>query len=339
MAKEKMTKAEKKLAKKAAKEEKVLEGVAKYNRVSPTTNFIFSLIFFICAACCVIPLIFVIIISFTSKVSIAQNGYTFWPSIKETVNGVVVNVKSGWDVAAYSYLWKTRVSITRSFFVSIFITVVGTIVGLILNSTIGYVLSRKSFKLRSLYTYIVFIPMVFYGGMVANYIVVTRILQIQDTFSSLILPLAVTSFYVIILRTFFTTTVPDSLIESGKIDGAGQLRIFVQIVLPISLPAMATIGLFLSFAYWNDWWNALMYIRSEDMYPLQYVLISIEKNMDFMIRNADKMGMAALEMLAKMPKDGVKMALVVIAVVPIACSYPFFQKYFISGLTIGAVKG
>lgn len=338
MAKEKLSKAEKQLAKQARKEEKVLEGVAKYNRVSPLTNFIFSAIFFICAAACVIPLIFVIIISFTSKASIAQNGYSFWPVIKEVIDGVEVT-KPGWDAYAYQYLWETRGSIVRSFFNSIFVTVVGTVVGLILNATIGYVISRSNFKFKKLYTYIVFIPMVFYGGMVANYIVVTNILKIQDTYMSLILPLAVTSFYVIILRTFFTTTVPDSLIESGKIDGAGQLRIFVQIVLPISLPAIATIGLFLSFAYWNDWWNALMYLRSEDMYPLQYVLITIERNIDFVIRHASEMGMSALEMLVRMPQDSVKMALVVIAVVPIACSYPFFQKYFISGLTIGAVKG
>ena len=128
-------------------------------------------------------------------------------------------------------------------------------------------------------------------------------------------------------------------VESGKIDGASQLRIFFQIVLPISLPAMATIGLFLSFAYWNDWWQALMYLNNQDLYPLQYVLISIERSIDFVTKNAAYMGMSAVEISAKLPQDGVKMALVVIAVLPIACSYPFFQRYFVSGLTIGAVKG
>lgn len=307
------------------KEEKIIEGVAKYNRVSKPTNLLFSLIFLISALCAVIPVVFVVILSFTDKTSIANIGYSFFP---ET-----------WSLQAYKTLWDMRSSIFVSFGISLLITVLGTVIGLFLNATMGYVLSRRSFKFRKLYTMIVFIPMVFNGGMVANYLVVTQMLRIQDTLWALILPIAVMSFYVIILRTFFTTTVPDSLIESGKIDGASQLRIFFQIVLPISLPALATVGLFLSFAYWNDWFQALMYIESTDLYPLQFVLVNMERTLDFMIRNADKMGISATEYLLKMPQDGFKMAVVVIAVVPIACSYPFFQKYFISGLTIGAVKG
>lgn len=309
----------------AKKEKKVLEGLAKFNRVSKPMNALFTIIFIFAAFCCVIPLVLVIILSFTDKTSVATLGYSFFPN-KLTLE-------------AYKTLWDTKESIGTAFLVSVLITVVGTVIGLFLNAAMGYVLSRRAFKLRKLYTMIVFIPMVFNGGMVANFLVVTQFLHIGDSIWSLILPLACSSFYVIILRTFFTTTVPDSLIESGKIDGASQLRIFFQIVLPISLPALATIGLFLSFAYWNDWFQALMYIENQDLYPLQFVLINIERNIDFLINNADRMGISAVEYALKIPQDGVKMALVVIAVVPIACSYPFFQKYFVSGLTVGAVKG
>lgn len=308
-----------------AKEKKVLEGLAKFNRVSKPMNILFSVVFIFAALCCVVPLIFVVIISFTHKDSIARNGYTFFPD--------------QWSLTAYSTLWDSRESIVRAFGISVLITVVGTVLGLFLNASMGYVLSRNSFKFKGLYTIIVFIPMIFNGGMVSSFLIMTQLLHLRDNLLALILPLAVSSFNIIIMRTFFTTTVPDSLVESGKIDGASQLRIFFQIVLPISLPAMATIGLFLSFAYWNDWWQALMYLNNQDLYPLQYVLISIERNIAFVTQNAAYMGMSAVEISAKLPQDGVKMALVVIAVLPIACSYPFFQRYFVSGLTIGAVKG
>ncbi len=310
---------------KTKKEKPVLEGLAKFNRVSMPMNILFSIIFIIAALCCVIPLIFVIIISLTDKTSISAIGYSFFPQ--------------KWSLAAYSELWNNREQIVTSFLISIVVTVGGTVLGLFLNASMGYVLSRSSFKLKKLYTWIVFIPMVFSGGMVSMYLIITQFLYIQDTLLVLILPLAVASFYVIILRTFFQTTVPDSLIESGKIDGASQLRIFFQIVLPISLPALATIGLFLSFAYWNDWWQAYMFINEKSLWPLQYFLIQIDRSIQAMINNAQYIGVSAVELANRIPTDGMKMALVVVIVIPIACSYPFFQKYFISGLTIGAVKG
>jgi len=155
----------------------------------------------------------------------------------------------------------------------------------------------------------------------------------------IILPIAVSSFYIIVLRTFFQTTIPDSLVESAQIDGASQLTIYSKIVMPISLPALATIGLFLTFGYWNSWFPAMLYIQSshQHMYPLQYVLMSIEKSIQFLTDNAQFL--ITQEALRSIPQESIRMALVVIVVLPIACSYPFFQKYFISGLTIGAVKG
>jgi putative aldouronate transport system permease protein len=228
--------------------------------------------------------------------------------------------------------------VVQAFFTSIGITVVGTAIGLTLIATMGYVLSRKNFRLRGLYTTMIFIPMIFNGGLLSTYVVNTQILGLKNTYWALILPLCCSSFYVIIMRTFFQTTVPDEIIESGKIDGASQLRIFVQLVLPISLPALATIALFLTFAYWNDWYQAKLYIETNrrDLYPLQYVLMNIEENISYLTNNEGNMSADSGSVL---PSETMRMAIVVIAVVPIMFSYPFFQKYFISGLTIGAVKG
>ena len=303
----------------------VADGVTRCNRVSAPANAVFSVLFIILALSCVIPLVFVAIISFSSNDSIQKIGYSFKPL--------------AWTVNSYQYLWRERSSIGSAFFVSLFVTVVGPAVGLLLNSTMGYVLSRPGFKLKRFVTFLIFIPMIFGGGLVPSYMINTQLLKMTNTYWALILPIAVSSFYVIILRTFFQTTVPDSVIESAKIDGASQLMIYFKIVLAISLPALATIGLFLSFAYWNDWFSTMLYIQPDhqDMYPLQYVLISIEKNMDYLTRNAQYLSPDASA--SKIPAESTRMALVMIVVLPIAMAYPFFQKYFISGLTIGAVKG
>lgn len=302
-----------------------LGAVEKFNRISVPTNIIFSALFIILALICVIPVIFVGIISLSSHESIDKIGYSFFPL--------------EWSFDAYAYLWQERSSIGSAAFTSIFITVVGTILGLYLNATMGYVLSRPTFKLKKFFTIFIFIPMLFSGGLVSSYMINTQVLKLTNTYLALILPIAVSSFYVIIMRTFFQTTIPDSIIESAKMDGSSQMRIFFSIVLPISLPVLATIGLFLSFAYWNDWFNAMLYIQSshQDMYPLQYVLISIEQNMEFLSRSSQFMSPDSST--SQLPTESTRMAIVMLVVIPIALSYPFFQRYFITGLTIGAVKG
>jgi putative aldouronate transport system permease protein len=310
----------------AKNRKKVLtSGVERFNRVSLPTNILFSLIFILLALLTVIPLIFVIIVSFSSAESVRKIGYSFVPL--------------EWSLSAYQYLWDLRQIVGRSFMVSIGTTVAGTIIGLFLNSTMGYVLSRRSFALRRHFTLLIFIPMLFSGGLVSTYLINTQVLKLGNTYWALILPIAVSSFYIIVLRTFFQTTIPDSLVESAQIDGASQLTIYSRIVMPISLPALATIGLFLTFGYWNSWFPAMLYIQSshQHMYPLQYVLMSIEKSIQFLTDNAQFL--ITQEALRSIPQESIRMALVVIVVLPIACSYPFFQKYFISGLTIGAVKG
>lgn len=303
-------------------------GMERFNAIRPGTNVAYSTLFILLAVLCIIPVIFVIIISFSSESSIGRVGYSFFPA--------------EWSSDAYDYVWHLRNSrgiptVIMAFLTSVGITLVGTCIGLVLISTMGYVLSRRSFKLRGIYTTLIFIPMIFNGGLLSTYVVNTQLLGLKNTYWALIFPLACSSFYIIIMRTFFQTTVPDEIIESGKVDGASQLRIFLQLVLPISLPALATIALFLTFAYWNDWYQASLYIESSkhDLFPLQYVLVNIEKNIQYLANN--DMAMSANTNV--LPSETMRMAIVVIAVVPIMFSYPFFQKYFISGLTIGAVKG
>ena len=304
-------------------------GMERFNQLRPVTNVVYSLIFVLLAFICVVPVVFVIIISFSSEASISRVGYSFRPL--------------EWSLGAYQYVWSMRDSsgvptVIRSFLNSVGLTLVGTLLGLILISTMGYVLSRRTFRLRGLYTTLIFIPMIFSGGLLSTYVINTQILGLKNTYWSMILPITCSSFYIIIMRTFFQTTVPDEIIESGKVDGASQLRIFTQLVLPISLPALATIALFLTFAYWNDWYQASLYLESnrQDLFPLQYLLVNIEKSVQYLTNNESFM---SADSGSQLPSETMRMAIVVIAVVPIMFSYPFFQKYFISGLTIGAVKG
>ena len=180
--------------------------------------------------------------------------------------------------------------------------------------------------------------MLFSGGMVSSYLVVTRFLGLKDNLLALILPICVTSFNIIILRTFFKTTIPESIIESAKIDGASELSIFLKIVLPISLPAVATIALFLTLGFWNDWFNAMLYIEKSSLMPLQYMLVKLETSIEFLVNNSSSLGILAVDQASKLPRDTAKMAIVVISTLPIILAYPFFQKYFVSGLTVGAVK-
>ena len=299
-------------------------GQGGFNRIRPLTNVLYSALFILLALLCVLPVVFVFIISISSEASIAAKGYSFFP--KEL------------SLASYQYLWTSRDYIGRAFLNSIGITLVGTVIGLILNSTLGYCLSRPKYRLRGVYIMMLLIPMLFSGGLVATYMINTQVYHLKNTYWSMILPGACSTFYVIVMRTFFQTTVPESIIESGKIDGASQLRILVQLVLPVSLPVLATVGLFLTFNYWNAWYSAMLYLDSNhrNLYPLQYVLISIEKNISFMAQNED---FFREESLRNVPSETMRMAIVMMVVIPIACSYPFFQRYFVGGLTIGAVKG
>lgn len=294
------------------------------NRIKKSTNIVFNIVFILLALACIVPILLVLSVSLTDEATIREFGYSLIPRKI--------------SFAAYQFLWNEAKSILRAFGVTTLVTVVGTIGGVILTTAMGYVLSRPSYKLKKFFTYVVFIPMIFNGGMVASFVVNVNLLRLKDTYWALILPLMISSFNIIICRSFFRQTIPDSVIESAKIDGASQFRIFTQIVLPLSKPVLATLALFLSFGYWNDWYLASLYISDTNKIPIQTLLMSMQKNIEY-IANNPAAGVSLQQYIANMPTEGVRMAIAILVIIPIACAYPFFQRYFISGLTIGSVKG
>ena len=303
------------------------DNMSRLNRIHPVTNFLFNTLFLVMALMCFLPIIFIFIISLTKNDVIRTEGYQLFLNA-ETIS-----------TDAYTYLWSQRQTILQALWVSVYTTAIGTTLGVILTCVMGYVLSRREHKLNDFLTILVFIPMVFGGGMAASYVVNTQLLHLNNTMWILILPLAVSSWNVTISRTFFRSIIPDSVIESAKIDGASQLTIFTKIVLPISKPVLATIGLFLAFGYWNDWFQAQLYITDENLKSLQAMLNNIQSNVEYLTKNPTATLTSSAELKRNMPQESVRMAIAFVVAVPIACIYPFFQKYFISGLTVGAVKG
>ena len=320
------TMSEKRAARKAEKriEREEAEAGFRLNKIKPVTNGLFNAMFAVLSFVCIFPFFFVLMISISSETSLRTNGYALIPA--------------EFSLAAYEFLWNERDMILTSLLVSIVVTVLGTVIGVLLTTMMGYVLSRPQFKLRGFLQWVVFIPMIFTGGMVANYVVVANMLHLNDTIWCLVLPLAVSSWNVTISKTFFRQTIPDSIIESAKIDGASQLTIFARIVVPISKPVFATVALFLTFGYWNDWLQASLYISKDSLRGLQPLLNQIMGQLQYLANNPTA-GLSLQQYKASMPSESVRMAIATIIVIPIACAYPFFQKYFISGLTVGAVKG
>ena len=263
----------------------------RINKIKRSTNGWFNVLFVILAAVAILPLIFVIIISVSSEESIRLFGYSFFP---RSLSG-----------SAYQFLWNEKATILNALFISVAVTIGGTLLGLVLTTTMGYVLSRPVFKLKNFYTWVVFIPMIFNGGMVASYVVNANILNLKNTIWVLILPLAVSSFNIIVCKTFFRATIPDSLIESAKIDGASQLKIFSSIVLPISKPVLATIGLFLTFGYWNDWFQSSLYISNQKLISLQALLNNIMKSLEY-ISNNPSAGLSLQQYRSQMPSESVR---------------------------------
>ncbi|SDM55996.1 carbohydrate ABC transporter permease [Sediminibacillus halophilus] len=272
---------------------------------------------------CLFPFLYVIIISFTDEQTLTENGFQLIPE--------------EWSTFAYSYLWDMKAQLIQSYMITIIVTVLGTLISVLTIALFAYAISRKQFRYRKLFTFMALFTLLFNGGMVPLYIVATQLLHLKNTIWALILPLAVNAFYILIMRTFFMRSVPEPLLESARIDGAGEWRIFFQIVFPLALPGIATIALFSTLGYWNDWFHALLFIDEPQLVPLQSLLMKIENNIEFLTQNTLVSGQSA-EMLAAIPKDAAKMAMVVISTLPIAVAYPFFQRFFIQGLTVGGVK-
>lgn len=294
------------------------------NTISPLTNAILNGGFIALALACVLPVVLVIIVSFTHNDSLIDRGYSFVPA--------------KWSLIAYESLFKDYGTILRAYGVSVGITAVGTVLSVLLMALYAYPISRQDYPLRSFFTFFLFFTMLFNGGIVSKYIVFTQGFGLLDSYAALLLPLLIVPFNVIIMRTFFQTTIHPALIESARIDGAGELRIFVRIVLPLSLPVMATMALFSTILFWNDWFNALLFIREEDKYPVQFLMIRVLNDIQYLRENV-QLAAQNPELMRNLPNESLQMAMAVVGMGPILLVYPFFQKYFVKGLTIGAVKG
>jgi putative aldouronate transport system permease protein len=266
-----------------------------------------------------IPLLLIISSSFTDEIALTRFGYNLIPHQFST--------------AAYELILRNPVVIVRAYGVTIFVTVVGTTTAVLLMSMLGYALSRPDFVLRKVLSFLVFFTMLFNGGIVPYYVLMTQYLRLQDTILALIVPYLVVAFYVLILRTYFST-IPQDLIDAARVDGAGEFRIFWSIALPLAKPALATIALFTALNYWNDWTTSLYFIRDTELYPLQYLLYILQSN----IQAAQIQGAAGSFTTGPLPAQSTRMAMAVLATGPAAIFFLFFQRYLVRGVTLGAFK-
>lgn len=279
-----------------------------------------NLMLTVCALLCLVPFVLLIVSSFASEKAIMQNGYSFWPS--------------EWSPDAYRYLLGQGGQIVHAYGISILVTVVGTLAGLMLTLALGYTLAQKDMPGRNAIAFFVFFTMLFNGGLVPSYIMWTTVFHIKNTIWALIVPnLLVKGFFVILARSYFQTNLPTEIQESARIDGAGEAQIFVQIALPLAKPIISTLMLFIGLAYWNDWNNGLIYLTDNNLYSVQNVLNEMIKSIQFLQQNATAISAVAL------PSNGVRMAIAVVATIPVLIAYPFLQKGFVKGIVMGGVKG
>ncbi|MCR5108262.1 MAG: carbohydrate ABC transporter permease [Lachnospiraceae bacterium] len=286
------------------------------NRVAATLFILLSLLVFL-------PILLVFIVSVSSQDSVTAAGYSFFP--REL------------SLDAYRYIFRSGGYMARAFFNSVFITICGTSLGLFLMCPLAYAISREEFHFRKPLLIFLMIPMIFSGGLVASYMVNTQILHLKNDYFALILPGLCSTWYIMILRNYFKSSVPEALIESAKLDGGRHIQIFRLIVLPIAKPVVMTVAVFQMFAYWNSWYPSLLYLDSNhtELYPLQYVLVNMEKSIEAITKNAQYLsGMTGYTP----PSVTIRMAMVVVVILPVMILFPFFRRFLKTGMTVGAVK-
>ena len=308
-----------------AKKDKNLDIAPSRREKKGVGQVILAVILLLYTVFCAAPVVLVFIAAFTDELYITQHGFSFFPA-KWSLYGVTSVLKYGKQLLV-------------SYGVTIFITVVGTLLGLLIMSMFAYSISRKDFRLSKFLSIYLLIPMLFNGGQLSGYIVFTSYYGLKDSLLLLILPLCVSTMNVIILRTYIANSIPGELMEAAKIDGAGEYRTFFQITLPLLKPSLAAVGFMMATAYWNDWQNALLYIDSDNKKPLQLLLVNIQKSIEVLLNNANVPAAARAAMGGTIPQYSSTMATVIVVIAPIMVIYPFFQKYFIKGLTVGSVKG
>lgn len=298
---------------------------AKRRKKAGAGQYILSTILLLYTIFCAMPILLVFIGAVTDEKTLATEGFSYFPS-KFSLDGVSSVLRYGKQLFV-------------SYGVTIFVTVAGTALGLFVMSMLAYSLSRRDFRMRSFLSIYILIPMLFSGGQLSSYIIYTSTYHLKDNLLLLILPLSVSTMNIIILRTYVQSSIPEELIDSARIDGAGEYRTFFQIVFPLMKPAMAAVGFMMATAFWNDWQNALLFITSDNKKPLQLLLVNIQKSIETLLSNKNIPTAVLAKMRGMVPQNSATMATVIVVVGPIMIAYPFFQKYFIKGLTVGSVKG
>ena len=277
------------------------------------------------ALLCLVPFLMVLAGSFSSEEAITANGFSILPQ--------------DFSLEAYKTVFKEPMVVIRAYATTICLTAVGTLIGLLVQTMTAYVLSRKDFEWRNGFSFFFYFTTLFSGGLVPTYILYTQTLDLQDSYLALLLPLVFSVYNLLVMKSYISA-IPDSLIDAAKIDGCGEVRTLFQVVLPLIKPALATVGLFIALAYWNDWYNAMLYIKSEERYPLQYFLYQQVNNIESYKKliSSNAVSSAVVSSLS-LPTQTLKMALTIVVTGPIILAFPIVQKYFVQGITIGTVKG
>jgi putative aldouronate transport system permease protein len=287
------------------------------DRIIVGSSYIYLTIF---ALLCIVPFISIISASLTSKAYLDFHGFQILPH--------------DFSLKAYEYIFTGTSTIGKSYIITVSVTVIGTIISMLVTASMAYALSRKELKYANHLSFFVYFTMLFSGGIVPWFIVMTNYLHLTDNLWGLILPYTVNAWNMFLLKNFFST-IDSALLESARIDGANEWTIMYKIVMPLIIPGVMTIGLFYALQYWNDWWLALLLLNDKELYPIQYLLKMIMSTVEYISQG----GQGAKYASSNMPSEGIKMATTVVTIGPIVFLYPFIQKYFIKGLTVGGVKG
>ena len=303
-----------------------MKGAANVMKIKKSLSFVifesFGYLYIsLWAIICVMPFILILSGSFTEDRIILTKGYSLIPR--------------GFTLHAYNTVFAIPEKILRSYGVTLFVTITGTFLGLFLISMAGFALQRKDLKYRNAIAFYIYFTTLFNGGLIPWYIMVANVLSMKNTIYALILPSIMNPFLIFLMRNFLRT-IPESIVESAKIDGAGDFRIYRSLVMPIATPALATVGLFLALAYWNNWFMSAMFIENDRLFMLQFYLYNILARADFLRSGLTQ---TAITVKIDIPRESVKLATAVVATGPVIFLYPFVQKYFVQGLVIGAVKG
>lgn len=286
-------------------------------------QIVLNLIFIVLSVLMIMPFVLVVAVSLTKESSIIADGFQFIP-------GQI-------SLDAYRYILDAPDIMIQAYGVTTLVTLIGTIVGLFITALTAYVISRGDYRYNRITTFYIFFTMLFSGGLVPSYILITQYLHMKDTLLALVLPILLSPFNIMVMKGFMTK-IPFEIIESAKMDGAREFKVFFSIILPLSRPALATLGLLIAFVYWNDWFNAMLYIDSPNLVPLQLLLVRILNNIEFLTTNTEFTQSLSID-LSQFPNNSARMAIAVLAGGPMMIVFPFFQRFFVKGLTVGSLKG